>query len=1166
MKTLIIRHLKGSDPPKFEVERQGGKHSEAVTVAPPVGFPVEGRPDSDLMRELPWYLEDFLEYPYHPRTDRAQHILDALDEWGQQAFGKLFSGGKGAIWYHDATRDGVGKLRLQVMSDDPGVLQWPWEALKDPEATYLSLDFQIERRMNKVRDPVPLPEELPKDRINILLVTARPFERDAHYRSVSRPLVELIEREKIPAQVHVLRPPTFANLREHLKERPGFYHIIHFDGHGGFGKRSVTGDSRHTFSVTEGVLVFEDDKGKRDRINAERLSGLLRDHAVPVMVMNACRSAMIEEGVKDPFASVAAALLKAGIRGVVAMAYSLYVSGAEVFLPVFYKELFESGDLSGAVRAGRQKMFEKRKRICARGRFELKDFVVPVIYQQKRYELPFVKKSKKGKEGVKRELPEEARDEENPYGFIGRDQEILKLERVMRKDTPAILITGLGGVGKTTLVRGFLKWLNDTEGMDGGQWLSFIDVRSAEYVINTMGSAIFGKDFLAGKMEDKVPALANVLKQNRIVIVWDNFEVVAGILDSRVSANLSAEDRNVLLSLLKKIRGGQSKVIITSRSEEGWLGIQRMKLSIGGLVGEERWEFCEKILDNLGILVNREDEDQVELMDLLEGHPLAMSVILPSLEKMSARQIIDALRSNMDALGPEAEKLYATLRFAEEQLSEDLRPLLIPLALHEQYIQADMLENMCKQVEESWSREKVDGFLQALSVAGLLRNMTGAIYQLHPALTGFLRSTFLSSVSSEIYDKWSRVFVDVMGIVADQLAPKELHEQRFGFHIHGANFHFALSVAERLKMYRHYSALLQSLAFYAQNTRNYSEAIELFEIRANIEMEKGNKENEAAAYHQLGRVAEEQRDFAAAEKWYLKSLAIKEKQGNEHGAAITYHQLGMIAQEQRDFAAAEKWYLKSLEIVERIGDEAGAAKTYHQLGRIAQGQTDFRSAKEHFEKALEIFKQTEDKVGIANIYHLLGSIALTERYYRKSKGWYRKSLDISEVYGIENLAVMTYHQLGRVAEEQRDFAAAEKWYLKSLAITEKQGNEHGAAKTYHQLGIIAEKQRDFAAAEKWYLKSLAIKEKQGDEHGAAGTYNQLGSISGLQEDFKESGRWFIKAIVAHINSNDNRMAKASSDNFMINYRNAPGEVQAKLKAMWEEADLGPFPEVGDSPK
>ncbi|MEI2783447.1 MAG: tetratricopeptide repeat protein [Candidatus Competibacter sp.] len=109
------------------------------------------------------------------------------------------------------------------------------------------------------------------------------------------------------------------------------------------------------------------------------------------------------------------------------------------------------------------------------------------------------------------------------------------------------------------------------------------------------------------------------------------------------------------------------------------------------------------------------------------------------------------------------------------------------------------------------------------------------------------------------------------------------------------------------------------------------------------------QQGEAAAYHQLGRIAEERRDFAAAERWYQQSLAIKEKQGNEHGAAITYHQLGRIAEERRDFAAAERWYQQSLAIKEKQGDEHGAASTYHQLGRIAEERRDFAAAERWYQ-------------------------------------------------------------------------------------------------------------------------------------------------------------------------------------------------------------------------
>ena len=1155
-----------SDPPKFQVERaEDNETSEPTQVVSPFGFPVKGRPNSDLVRELRWYLEAFLIYPFPPNTDHAENVLDALKTWGEQAFKNLFDSGDAALYLHDARQGGYKHLRLQITSDDPIILQWPWEALFDPQADYLSVACQIERRLNRVRKPVSLPEDLPKERIKILLVTARPYEDDVEFRSISRPLVELIDKNNIPAHVHVLRPPTFANLRNHLKERPHFYHIIHFDGHGGYGTRLSPGESMHQFQGPEGVLIFEDEKGEEDAISAEQLSGLLRDQAVPVMVLNACRSAMLDQSAENPFASVAASLLKAGIRGVVAMAYSLYVSGAEEFLPEFYRELFKTGDLSVATRAGRQKMFEQMGRICARGRYELKDFIVPVIYQQEKYKLPFSAETSESQATKKTELPEEAKDEANPYGFIGRDRELLKLERAMRKDTPAILIHGLGGVGKTTLAGGFVKWLRDTEGTDGCLWLGFRDVRSAEYVINSMGTSLLGPNFRAMDMDQKIEALAQVLRENRIVIVWDNFEVVAGIPGTYVTANLSKEDRGLLQKRLQKIRGGRSKIIITSRSEEEWLKIQRIKISIGGLIGEEMWEYCDTILDNLGLSVDRTDKDQVELMKLLNGHPLAMRVILPKLENMSARHVIDAVRSNLDALGPEAENLYATLQFAVEQLDEELKPLLIPLGLHEGYSQVDLMILVAKQVDKEWTEEKIHKFLNALAAAGLVQNVeANIIYELHPALTGFLRSTLFKSISQEIHDTWSRAFVDIMKDLANQLGPLKIHEQRGGFHCHGTNFRYALSEAERLDMQLPQQALTQSLAIFALKSGNFSEASELYEEYAEMMKKAEEKSGEATAYHQLGWLAERQRDFETAEKWYMKSLKIKENQGDEHGASSTYHAMGTVAHHRGDLATAEKWYLKSLEITERLGDDYIRPMTYHQLGIIAQEQRDFANAEKWYMKSLAIKEKQGDEHGAAMTYHQLGIIAQQQGDFATAEKWYMKSLAIAEKQGNEHGAASTYYQLGRTAEEQRDFATAEKWYMKSLAIEEKHGDEHGAASTYHQLGTIAQEQRDYATAEKWYMKSLVIWEKQGNEHGAASSYGQLGINAGLQEHFQESGNWLIKSITTFARCNDEARAEDGAHNFMIFYSKAPNEDQAKLKAMWEEAGLGPLPEIEEA--
>jgi len=397
---LQIRHRADSDPATFQVLRlsDGQMGPVADAVPDPVTFPVECWPDKTLLPGLRWYLEDFLELPVGPYLDHARQVQSALARWGEQAFDSLFNNRVVGGWLDDAIASDYADLHLQIVSSDPGVLAWPWEALLDRQAgRRLAHACQVERRLDGLHDPIKT-KKLPRDRVNILLVIARPDgQGDVRFRSIARALVEWAVQPDVPAYVHVLRPPTLDQLRDHLRQNPNFYHILHFDGHGAYpaGSPATPFDRRKYQGAVQGHLIFEKEDGSADPVSAEKLTELLQEGAVPAVVLNACQSAMVDDRADDAFASVEAALLRTRLRSVVAMAYSLYVSAAQQFLPAFYRRLFETGQFADAVRAGRQQLLSHSERTPILKGFTFDDWLVPVLYQQEAPDFKFLKKGKR---------------------------------------------------------------------------------------------------------------------------------------------------------------------------------------------------------------------------------------------------------------------------------------------------------------------------------------------------------------------------------------------------------------------------------------------------------------------------------------------------------------------------------------------------------------------------------------------------------------------------------------------------------------------------------------------------------------------------------------------------------------------------------------------------
>ncbi len=145
------------------------------------------------------------------------------------------------------------------------------------------------------------------------MIICRPggSESDVPFQSVARPLLELFREHRDRIRLDILRPPTFEQLARVLNDKPNFYHVLHFDGHGAFPQGAGT----------HGLLLFEGEDDEARKVTGAELGGLLAGKGVPVVLLNACQSGMTHP--ESIYPSVGNELLKAGTRGVVAMAYSV---------------------------------------------------------------------------------------------------------------------------------------------------------------------------------------------------------------------------------------------------------------------------------------------------------------------------------------------------------------------------------------------------------------------------------------------------------------------------------------------------------------------------------------------------------------------------------------------------------------------------------------------------------------------------------------------------------------------------------------------------------------------------------------------------------------------------------------------------------------------------
>jgi tetratricopeptide (TPR) repeat protein len=763
--------------------------------------------------DVRWYLEDYLQYPVAPGPQVAARVEGRLAELGTGLFRQVFEANRDTIGVWDAIAGSLADTRVEVDAGIEGGSAVPWELLRDPVTDgVLALRAGAFVRTHPGAAITPDVPEPGTGGLRVLLVICRPGGRkDVPFRSVASHLVRLSRGAREAFRLDVLRPPTFAELAKVLvaaKAAGDAYQVVHFDGHGAWldaqdaGGEVPAGElSPNLFSMvspprpgSHGFLVFEDPIGqaKQQLVDGPALGALLADAGVGVLVLNACRSAhadLITEPETEAqeldahrrvraYGSLAQEVMDAGVAGVVAMRYNVYVVTAAAFIGEVYKALLAGRPLGAAVTTARRQLAADPQRQIGGQPLPLQDWMVPVVYEATPLQLRPVQageqeisidldQAEAGREraGLERGLPSGP-----DAGFYGRDETLLALDRAFDSDQ-VVLLHAWAGAGKTSTAVEFARWYALTGGTVGVLFTSFEHhltlARLLDQVGDQFGPALERSGVQWAALDDRQrrQVAIQVLAQVPVLWVWDNVEPVAGFPAGSPSV-WTRDEQDELISFLRDLKQStRCKVLLTSRREErAWLGDLPARVALPPMPMLERLELAQAVVRRQtgSAQAFLEVEDWRPLLAFTQGNPLTVTVLARQAVRrgyVTRKQIeglVEQLRGGAAAVTDDAAQgrdasLAASLDYGFTQaFTDDDRAILALLSLFQGFIDVDSLRIMGNPAQAGEPVPAVAGLdreagirlLDRAAEVGLLTAYGGGHYDIHPAIPWHLHTLF----------------------------------------------------------------------------------------------------------------------------------------------------------------------------------------------------------------------------------------------------------------------------------------------------------------------------------------------------------------------------------------------------------------------------------------
>jgi tetratricopeptide (TPR) repeat protein len=671
--------------------------------------------------------------------------------------------------------------------------------------------------------------------------------------------------------------------------------------------------------------------------------------------------------------------------------------------------------------------------------------------------------------------------------------------RLTQPDITAVALTGIGGVGKSTLAALIYRYAEEQRRAGDGLFAAeaiWLNIDPAVTFSDLAGNLfeVLGKplpDFTNLSLQHQAMALLNVLNttdQPRLVVL-DQFE---NLLDLQTGHALA--DRPGVAEWLDAINSQQCscRILLTSRlwpqGTREYPPTYMQEYFVKGLEIAEGIELLRKLR------IDAADTDLRTVVEHCQGHAFALT-LLASLLRTRNLSLASFFQDSIYAQiwsGNVARNLLDCIY--TQQLNDEQRKMLLAFSVYRKPVHLSAAQALL-DVSDNEPKMQAHSALDALLNQHVLQAWGEGRYQLHAIVADYARSHFVEGNEQANWQALrtahAKAAQHYMQYASSVCPPREKRRQYSDVEPLVEAVWQLCQAGQWQEAY----ALMEQEGIFATLKRSGGNAILLELYLQLLPLDKWHPERsqEARFYDCLGVVYRMLGRMEQARKFLEKALQIYTEDGNHLGQGRALNDLGRVFADLGNKEQARSDYEQALHIYQEQEDHSGEGSALNNLGWVCITQGQSKQAQKYYEQALSIFREIRDRIGegatlnnLSRVYEDLGQRERAQEYYEQALSIFREERDRrGEAWSLNNLGKV-YRKLGQYEQALH--------YLEQALHIRREIDRSGEGRTLKNLGTVHEILGNKQQAMQYYKEALNIAQEVEDHEGQGKTLRNLGKL------------------------------------------------------------------------